>query len=57
MTGNIRYFPAARVKPLNITMSQLTEIVKNNGAGSRVALRGTDLHEPAKGATVRVAEA
>ncbi len=43
-TGNIRYFPGERVRVLNITMSQLTAIVKNIGVGSGLVLRGTNLH-------------
>jgi uncharacterized membrane protein len=43
MAGTIKYFPVDRVRPLDIPMSQLTEIVKNIGVGSRAALRGANL--------------
>jgi uncharacterized membrane protein len=43
MAGTIKYFPSDRVRSLNIPMSQLTEIVKNIGVGSRAALRGANL--------------
>jgi uncharacterized membrane protein len=43
MAGNIKYFPADRVRLLNIPMPQLIEIVKNLGVGSGTALRGANL--------------
>jgi uncharacterized membrane protein len=45
MAGNIKYFPADRVRLLDIPMPQLTEIVKNMGAGSGRALRGANLSQ------------
>jgi uncharacterized membrane protein len=45
MAGTIRYFPADRVRVLDIPMSTVTEIVKNMGVGSRTALRGTNLSQ------------
>lgn len=47
LAGNVRYFPADRIRPLDITMLQARAIVKNIGIGSAAALRGTDLSRPA----------
>lgn len=46
MSGNIMYFPAKRVRPLGITMIQVTSLVKSIGVGSGAALRGVDLTLP-----------
>jgi uncharacterized membrane protein len=47
MSGNVMYFPAERVRPLNISMVQAMALVKRMGVGSGEALRGTDLRQPA----------
>lgn len=46
MSGNIMYFPAQRVRPLDISMIQATALVKRLGAGSAEALRDADLRLP-----------
>ena len=46
MTGHVRYFPADRVRTLDITMLQARAIVKNIGVGSAAALRSADLGQP-----------
>jgi uncharacterized membrane protein len=46
MTGSVRYFPADRVRPLNITMLQARTLVKNIGIGSAGALQGFNLSPP-----------
>ena len=46
MSGNVMYMPAARVRPLDVTMVQAMSIVKAIGVGSSVALRGVDLKLP-----------
>jgi len=46
MTGSVRYFPADRVRPLNITMLQARTLVKNIGIGSASALQGFNLSPP-----------
>ena len=46
MSGNVMYFPADRVKPLNITMVEAMSIIKRIGVGSGDALRGADLKQP-----------
>lgn len=46
MSGNVMYFPATRVRPLDITMGQAMTIVKRIGVGSGEALRGIDLRPP-----------
>jgi len=43
MSGNVMYFPAARVRPLNITMVEAMAIVKRIGVGSGAALQGAGL--------------
>ncbi|BCP55463.1 hypothetical protein K32_40800 [Kaistia sp. 32K] len=43
MSGNILYMPAECVRPLDLTMVQALQIVKNMGVGSAPALRGIDL--------------
>lgn len=52
-SGDVKYLPADRVRPLNLTMLQAKEIVKHIGIGSGEALRGVDLSPP--GATVLAA--
>lgn len=47
MSGNVMYFPADRVRPLNITMVEAMAIVKRIGVGSGAALKGADLEPPA----------
>ncbi len=47
MSGNVMYFPADRVRPLNITMVDAMAIVKRIGVGSGAALQGADLEPPA----------
>ena len=46
MTGSVRYFPADRVRPLNITMLQARTVVKNIGIGSAGVLQGVNLSPP-----------
>jgi uncharacterized membrane protein len=46
MSGNIMYFPAHRVRPLDITMVQAASIVKTMGAGSAKTLRGVNFSLP-----------
>jgi uncharacterized membrane protein len=46
MSGNVMYFPAERVRPLDITMIQAMALVKHIGVGSAEALRGADLRLP-----------
>lgn len=46
MSGNVMYLPAARIRPLDITMIQAMSIVKHIGSGSAAALRGVDLTPP-----------
>ena len=46
MSGNIMYFPAARVRSLDITMVQTMSIVKAIGVGSGAALHGVNLTLP-----------
>jgi len=46
MSGNVMYFPAERVRILDISMAQAMMIVKHMGIGSAGALRGTDLTLP-----------
>lgn len=46
MSGNIMYFPAARVRSLDITMVQAMSIVKAIGVGSGAALHGVNLTLP-----------
>lgn len=43
LAGNVRYYPAELVRPLDITMLQARAIVKNIGIGSAAALQGQDL--------------
>jgi uncharacterized membrane protein len=47
MSGNVMYFPADRVRPLDITMVEAMSIIKRIGVGSGAALRGADLKLPA----------
>lgn len=47
LSGNVMYFPADRVRPLDITMVQAATIVKHIGIGSAGALRNADLTLPA----------
>ena len=47
MSGNVMYLPAARVRPLGITIGQAMALVKHIGVGSTEALRSTDLRLPA----------
>jgi uncharacterized membrane protein len=46
MSGDIMYFPAHRVRPLDITMVEAASIVKTIGAGSAKTLRGVDFSLP-----------
>jgi uncharacterized membrane protein len=46
MSGNVMYFPTARVRPLDMTMVQAMTLVKRIGIGSAEALRGADLTQP-----------
>ncbi|MCS3892895.1 putative membrane protein [Bradyrhizobium japonicum USDA 38] len=43
MSGNVMYYPADRVRPLDITMLQATSLVKHIGVGSGEVLRGVKL--------------
>ena len=43
MSGNVMYFPADRIRKLDITMMQAMSIVKRLGAGSADALKTTQL--------------
>jgi uncharacterized membrane protein len=43
MSGNVMYYPADRVRPLDITMLQATSLVKHIGVGSGEILRGVKL--------------
>lgn len=43
MAGNVMYFPADRIRILDISMVQAMSIVKRLGAGSAEALKGTPL--------------
>lgn len=45
-SGSIRYFPAGRIRPLELTMLQARTLVKNIGIGSAEALQGADLDPP-----------
>ena len=46
MSGNVMYFPADRVRPLDITMVEAMTIIKRIGVGSGQALHGADLKLP-----------
>ena len=46
MSGNVMYFPAERVRPLDISMVEAMAIIKRIGVGSGEALRGVDLKPP-----------
>ena len=46
MSGNIMYFPAERVKLLDIPMIEVMAIVKRAGVGSAAALSDVDLRQP-----------
>jgi uncharacterized membrane protein len=46
MSGNIMYFPIARVRPLEMTMVEAMTLVKRIGIGSGEALRNVDLRQP-----------
>jgi uncharacterized membrane protein len=46
MSGSIMYFPASRVRPLDISMVQAMGVVKRLGVGSAEALKGADLTLP-----------
>ena len=46
MSGNVMYFPADRIRPLDITMVAAMSIIKRIGVGSGDALRGADLNQP-----------
>ena len=47
MSGNVMYFPTARVRPLDMTIVQAMTLVKRMGIGSAQALRGANLTQPA----------
>lgn len=47
MSGNVMYLPAARVRPLDMSMVQAMTLIKRLGIGSAQALRGVDLTQPA----------
>ena len=46
MSGNIMYFPADRVRSLDITMVDAMAIIKRIGVGSGAVLHGADLRLP-----------
>lgn len=46
MSGNVMYFPKARVRPLDMSMVQAMTLVKRIGIGSAQALHGADLIQP-----------
>src|SRR6476646_11384688 len=46
MSGNVMYFPSARVRPLEMSMVQAMTLVKRIGIGSAQALRDSDLTQP-----------
>lgn len=46
MSGSIMYFPADRVRPLEISMVQAMGVVKRLGVGSAEALKGANLTHP-----------
>jgi uncharacterized membrane protein len=46
MSGNVMYFPAARVHSLEMTMVEAMTLVKRIGIGSGEALRNADLRQP-----------
>ena len=46
MSGNVMYFPSARVRPLDMTMVQAMTLIKRIGIGSAQALRDSDLTQP-----------
>ena len=46
MSGNVMYFPTARVRPLDMTMVQTMTLVKRIGIGSGEALQDVDLRQP-----------
>jgi uncharacterized membrane protein len=48
LTGSVRYYPADRIRFLNISMFQARTIVKNIGLGSATALHGQNLATPTK---------
>jgi uncharacterized membrane protein len=48
MSGNVMYFPANRIRPLDLSMVQAMSVIKRLGVGSGEALRGVDLN-PANG--------
>jgi uncharacterized membrane protein len=43
MSGNVMYMPSARVRPLDIPMTEAMLLVKRMGVGSAESLRRTDL--------------
>jgi uncharacterized membrane protein len=47
MSGNVMYFPADRVRPLQYQMVEAMAIVMRIGVGSGAALQGADLEPPA----------
>jgi uncharacterized membrane protein len=47
MSGNVMYFPADRVRPLDITMVDAMAIIRRIGVGSAEVLHGADLKQPA----------
>ena len=47
LSGNVMYFPATRVRLLDMTMIDAMTLVKRIGIGSAQALRGVDLAQPA----------
>jgi uncharacterized membrane protein len=46
MSGNVMYFPADRVRSLDMSMVQAMTLVKRIGIGSGEALRNADLRQP-----------
>jgi uncharacterized membrane protein len=46
MSGNVMYFPADRVRPLDITMVDAMAIIRRIGVGSAEVLHGADLKQP-----------
>lgn len=43
MSGTIMYLPASRVRPLDVAMLEVTQIIKHAGIGSKAALQGVRL--------------
>jgi len=48
MSGTIMYLPASRVRPFDVPMLEVTQIIKHAGIGSKAALRGVRLKQPSQ---------